>query len=335
MTIRSFAQVFAVAAILISSGLARAQELRMQAPRQHGPASIRHTREDGTATSTNWSGYAVAEPTAPAKATWPTGVSATYVAGTWVVPAVNCNVAGGSTAYAAFWVGIDGWYSSTVEQIGTDSDCSSGTPQYYAWYEFYPENSFFACPAAPTHGHSAPPPCPLQSLTVGDTMTATVTYNSNKTFTATITDVTQQEACIKANKSAATCDEYAFSTVYTPNRQTGTPQLSSAEWIAEAPCCGKKGSILPLADFTSVSFTNSVATVNNALNPGASGAQSLGSFGPITANGPITLWQSTMINENTPSSEVTDPPPADIMALPSLAPKNFYDFTVTWESVGP
>ena len=43
------------------------------------------------------------------------------------------------TAYSSFWVGLDGDTSNTVEQTGTDADCSGTTPQYYAWYEMYPK----------------------------------------------------------------------------------------------------------------------------------------------------------------------------------------------------
>src|SRR5580692_7619915 len=77
--------------------------------------------------SANWSGYAVA-----------TGAGAvSQVAGSWVVPAVTSNV----SAYSAAWVGIDGAFSSTVEQIGTSSDFVNGQAQYYAWYEMYPAGS--------------------------------------------------------------------------------------------------------------------------------------------------------------------------------------------------
>ena len=36
-------------------------------------------------------------------------------------------------------MGLDGDGTNTVEQIGTDADCSSGKPVYYAWYEMYPK----------------------------------------------------------------------------------------------------------------------------------------------------------------------------------------------------
>src|SRR5271165_3522741 len=121
-----------IAAVLAGAGgWIHAEELATPTPHRHRPALIRHTHEDGTAVSTNWSGYAV------------TGAngSVTSVTGSWVVPPATCTEAGGSKAYASFWVGIDGWNSSSVEQTGTDSDCSSGKPLYYAWYEFYPQAS--------------------------------------------------------------------------------------------------------------------------------------------------------------------------------------------------
>ena len=75
--------------------------------------------------SSNWSGYAV------------TGSSVSYVAGSWVVPTVNTKTNG----YSAVWVGIDGYSSSTVEQIGTGEDVVNGKATYYAWYEMYPSAS--------------------------------------------------------------------------------------------------------------------------------------------------------------------------------------------------
>jgi Peptidase A4 family len=313
-----------LATVLAGSGLAQAQGLRTPAPHRHGPAKLRHTSEDGTAYSTNWSGYAVAAPTAPATPTTPTGVTVTYVSGSWIVPALAKGSCGKGTQaeYSSFWIGIDGWYSNTVEQIGTDSDCSSGKPVYYAWYEFYPEGSFYACPAA-SGKNRTPPPCPLQDLTPGDVMSASVTYNTgSKNFTAVITDES-----IGAS----------FTTTFTPNGKTGTPQLSSAEWIAEAPCCGKHNSMLPLANFGTVDLgedygnppvigTNSV-TVNNVSSL----------MGAVTTPA-AALWSSTMINENTPASDIPPNgtiPPTDYMAIPSSISSDFSSFSVTWKSVGP
>src|SRR6516225_3566948 len=85
--------------------------------------------------STNWSGYAVAE-------TAKDSVSA--VSGSWTVPTVSTKSTSG---YSADWVGIDGYSSNTVEQLGTEEDTAyssqrDGTPQYYAWIEMYPGPSW-------------------------------------------------------------------------------------------------------------------------------------------------------------------------------------------------
>ena len=63
--------------------------------------------------STNWSGYAVTA--GPG--------SVTAVVGSWTVPTI---LPGRGTAYSAEWVGIDGFSSATVEQIGTEADLING-----------------------------------------------------------------------------------------------------------------------------------------------------------------------------------------------------------------
>src|SRR5258707_13897603 len=110
-------------------------------------------------TSANWSGYSVA-----------TGAGAvSQVAGSWVVPAVSSSVSG----YSASWVGIDGAFSSTVEQTGTSSDFVNGQAHYYAWYEMYP--------AAPVTLDLAVKP--------GDAISASVSYSSNPSqFTLLLTN---------------------------------------------------------------------------------------------------------------------------------------------------
>jgi len=199
------------------------------APHQHRPIKDRVEHGDGTATSTNWSGYAVL------------GSSFTSAVGSWTVPTATCS---SGDQYAAFWVGIDGYSSSTVEQTGTDSDCVGKNPSYYAWYEFYPNPSF-----------------EITSLSIkpGDRMSAKVTYNGSE-FTITIEDVTTGQSYSKS------------STVRRAKR-------SSAEWITEAPCCTGSGGILPLADFGTVLFgedSTGVSGTNYATDSTNSGA--IGSF---------------------------------------------------------
>lgn len=127
-------------------------------------------------------------------------------------------------AYSSFWIGIDGYSSGTAEQIGTDSDTSSGVPQYYAWYEMYPKY-----------------PVNLNlKISPGDDMSGEVKYLGSNKFLLTITDMTTGTT---------------FSTT-----QKSSGKRPSAEWIAEAP--SSRSGVLPLADFASVFFSGSQATLN-------------------------------------------------------------------------
>lgn len=182
------------------------------APRRHGPITDRVEHGDGTATATNWSGYAV------------TGSSFTSAEASWIVPTATCSA--NKAQYAAFWVGLDGYTSRTVEQTGTDSDCAGKNPSYYAWYEFYPRY----------------PVVVNMTITPGDRMSASVVYSGSE-FTVTITDVTTGKSYSKSSKVAGA-------------------KRSSAEWIAEAPCCAASGAPLPLADFGTVLFGEDSTSVS-------------------------------------------------------------------------
>ena len=217
-----------------------------------------------TAYSTNWSGYAV---TASSGAV-------SKVQGSWIVPTAT----GTSTAYSSFWVGIDGYSSSTVEQIGTDSDISGGRAVYYAWFEFYPS-----------------PMYQITSLTVlpGDVMSASVTYTgsvrgmfgrTSSTFTVTITDG-------RTGKS------------YTTTGTVANAAMSSAEWIAEAPSSTR--GVLPLGGFGKVNFgldNTQVASTCYATISGVNGQ--ISSFHSAVQQ--ITMVTSRGVTKAAPSALSTD-----------------------------
>lgn len=167
-------------------------------------------------TSSNWSGYAV------------TGGRYTRVSASWTQPAVDCSVT--PTGWSAFWVGLDGDGTPSVEQTGTEADCSSGNAVYSSWYEMYPK--------AETRYHNAVRP--------GDSFTASVTATGSGAFTLVLTDHTRgwSRSTTARLKSAA---------------------LGSAEIIAEAP--SSRSSVLPLADFVTVHFSG--AKVNGAVLTGS------------------------------------------------------------------
>ena len=191
--------VLAIAAALSATAGGATPSMR------HGPIHMRTN-----STSTNWSGYAV------------TGGRYTSVSSSWTQPTASCS----GTAYSSFWVDLDGDTSNTVEQTGTDADCSGSTPQYYAWYEMYPKFPV-------NYGNTVKP---------GDHMSASVTTNGSGSFTLTISDSTQGWS-------------------RTTTARLKSAKLASAEVIAEAP--SSSGGVLPLANFGTVGF--SAATVNGSV----------------------------------------------------------------------
>lgn len=115
-----------------------------------------------TPATSNWAGYAA------------TGSSGAFtsVSADWTQPTAHC---GSGTDYADFWVGLDGYTSDSVEQAGTELDCSSGAASYYAWYELYPN----------------PPVYLSNTIKPGDAVAATVSYAGSNQFTITIADTTR------------------------------------------------------------------------------------------------------------------------------------------------
>jgi hypothetical protein len=129
----------------------------------HHPAGVKAQAVGGAynINGYNWGGYAA------------TG-SFTSVAATWTQPTAKC--ARTSDLYAP-WVGIDGYSSSTVEQTGVETACSTGSPVNQAWYEMYP--------ASPVYLSKTTYP-----VSAGDSIHASVTA-SGTTFTLALQDTTR------------------------------------------------------------------------------------------------------------------------------------------------
>ena len=152
----------------------------------------------------------------------------TKVSGRWIAPPAVC--APGVETYAAFWIGLGGYagLSNGIEQIGTEADCTPKTgPTYSMWYELYPA-----------------PSMPIQlEILPGDAITASVAV-VGKTVTLKIANETRGTSFAKKVRMAA-------------------PDLSSAEWVAEAPTvCADSGkcAALPLTNFGTVAFTHASVT---------------------------------------------------------------------------
>jgi hypothetical protein len=175
--------------------------------------------------SVNWAGYVV-----QTSFDSPENGAIDAVEAVWDVPAVDCSGTQGREFSSAFWVGIDGFSSVSVEQIGTDSDCVQGNPVYYAWYEVYPRDSVTLD----------------LTLRPGDRVHAKVSYRGSQQFIFSLTDIT-------TNQSVSITETSTIA------------ERSSAEWIAEAPVYRHR--ILPLSDFGPVEFLNASVTVKGTIGP--------------------------------------------------------------------
>jgi len=166
------------------------------------------------ASAFNWSGYA---DTATKAHTF------TKVSGSWTVPSVTCNA---EDQITSAWVGLDGFNSSTVEQLGTTSWCYKGKGVYYTWYEVYPK--------ANVHQVST-------ALKPGDKITASVT-RTGRSYAFKLTDSTTSGNNFSATKTCAlaTCKD------------------TSAEWISERPSFSI--GMVPQAHYNAFKITNGSQT---------------------------------------------------------------------------
>jgi peptidase A4-like protein len=226
-----------------------------------------HARGNGPVAvdSFNWSGYADGSNTTKAG-------TFTRVSGSWTTPSVKC---GAEDQLTSEWVGLDGWISSSLEQLGTMSWCYRGAAVYFTWWEMFPTGKGLI-----RVGNTLKP---------GDKITASVT-RSGANYTLKLTD--------------ATTPANSFTTKRTCPATTCTD--TSAEWIAERPAFGI--GIAPLAHYNAFSLTNgkqtsggkagtigSFATVNKVTMIDATQAYSLNAVSSLTSKNSSfsTTWQNS------------------------------------------
>jgi len=177
-------------------------------------AAVRPSTSSGTLNvikSSNWSGYASH---LPRRGTFHS------VSASWIQPRARCGRSAGKQQFAAFWVGLDGFNSKSVEQTGTDSDCNGIHPHTYGWFEMFPKAPvIFKNPVKP-----------------GDHISASVTFSGTAKYTLVLKDTTRHWT-------------------QTIVRRNATFARSSAEVITEAPSSGATGAVLPLANFGTVRFS--------------------------------------------------------------------------------
>ena len=207
----------------------------------------------------------------------------TSITGSWVQPKATCSA--GSPSASAFWVGLGGEIdtATSLEQTGTSADCNAnGVARYYAWYEILP---------------AAAVQVPLK-VKPGDLITTSVNVNG--------TSVLFQ---IK-NRTRKT--------VFTKSLTMDAPDLTSAEWVAEAPsscnALGTRCTVLPLANFGTVRFTK---------------AATIASAHPGTISDPS--WSRISIRL-VPQQNQFSPVASSAGALPGVLSADGRGFPVTWVS---
>lgn len=182
---------------------------------QGGPDAA---RPGARATSPNWSGYIDDSPN---------GRRYTAVRASWVQPTVTCPTATVEPK-VALWVGLDGNVNGSVEQDGTEAQCTAkGVVHYSTWWYMYPSKHAAGGPIEP-----------------GDHVTASVTYDDG-TYTLTVTVADDPAASFTTEQTcgATTCPR------------------TSAEWIAEDQCCAETPSgYYPLADFGHLEMSDAAVT---------------------------------------------------------------------------
>jgi Peptidase A4 family len=164
--------------------------------------------------SLNWSGFADTSATS-------TPDDFSYVSGNWTVPAVKCPPGRYRTtgAYIANWVGIDGFTSDTVEQLGTGAQCFMGVLYYYVWYEMFPGGTVEEGTQACINDN-------VDCVQPGDRISASVAVTpgsaGENNYTLSLTDHTDQRQSFSITSSCPTTGANACVD-------------SSAEWVIERP----------------------------------------------------------------------------------------------------
>ena len=168
-----------------------------------------------------WAGYVVTAP----------HVAFTNATATWTQPAVRCTH-GATPALSAVWVGLGGYASTVLEQVGVSANCdAAGKAGYFAWFELVPDTA-----------HTID-----EKVAAGDTIAASVTR-------------------LKLNLVELRIENRTRRWTFVRKITWDASESSSAEWIVEAPysCVRFSCRPAPLANFGSVTLRDVEAVGNGS-----------------------------------------------------------------------
>jgi hypothetical protein len=190
--------------------------------------------------SSNWSGYVLPSSTTPF----------TEAEGEWTVPTLNCaNTPNGNSST---WVGLGGvtWSngssSGTLLQSGVEDDCVNGVQVDSGWFELFPSTpnqseAFADFPVSP-----------------GNTIIAIV-GDGGGPYGTLLEDVnTGLTGFFFVGQGWGVAETATNTVISTQGNATGTSYSGaySAEWIVEDPTNASSGSMFPLDDFGTISFSD-------------------------------------------------------------------------------
>lgn len=201
-------------------------------------AAPKPTAPSGAGQSPNWSGYAV-----------PSSVLITAVSGEWTVPTLNCSATPNSGV--GIWVGIGGYQwptggsSGTLLQTGVTADCVNGVQQNAGFFEEYPSSPntdkvFIGFP-----------------VSAGDQIEASVFQGTTGAWETKVDDLSTGLSGVMVTGGGWGVSADGGNGTFLKQGSTAGLFYSggyTAEWIVED--YARLGSLVPLADFGTVSFSN-------------------------------------------------------------------------------
>jgi uncharacterized repeat protein (TIGR02543 family) len=191
--------------------------------------------------SSNWSGYVL-----------PTSTIVTFASAQWTVPTLNCARTPNSTS--STWVGTGGetWssggWSGSLLQTGIEDDCVNGVQQDSGWWEVVPatpnnEETFTNFPVRP-----------------GDSILAEVYQATSGQWVTVVQDFTTGLQGVMESGNAWDVTTIAANTLIggIQGDASGIQYAGgyTVEWIQEDVTNTNSGSLVPLANFGSVTFFN-------------------------------------------------------------------------------
>jgi hypothetical protein len=212
------------------------------------------------------------------------------VSGSWTQPSATCSA--GNETYSAVWVGLGGYRETAraLEQIGTDADCTrSGSPSYSSWYELLPAG-----------------PVKLNlKVHSGDEMSASTT--------------------VRAHEVTFRIRDLSTGATFTRTHRVSRIDVSSADWIVEAPSVCLTTSVCAtslLTNFGTLAFSSATATAH----------QHTGTVeDPEWSASALELRQAPGATARAPVPSRNLSARALTVASPSPASRNDGSFTVTWQ----